>query len=309
LKPAPWTGGNRLDRSPSASRREAPASPAPSRGAEPEHDLLRSFFDRTAAQWQEIYQKTDLYSLLYQERKRIVLALVDEFGDGAGARALDIGCGPGLITLALAQRGYTVEAIDAAAPMIEMTRRLAEQSGAGARIRTSPGDARNLNFADKSFDLVLAVGVTEWLPSLDRPIAEISRVLRPGGVAIVTGDNSWALHLVLDPLSNPLAPNLRRRVHNLLDRLGKRESDPRCYLRSVRELDESLRKGQLQQIRRQTLGFGELLFLHREIFPQTASVWIHRKLQALADRNLPVLRSAGRVYIAAAVKGGIQRAG
>jgi ubiquinone/menaquinone biosynthesis C-methylase UbiE len=263
---------------------------------------VMSYFCKTAAEWDEIYHNNDLYSFLYQERKKTVLSLVDEFGRGPGARALDVGCGPGLIALALAERGYSVEAIDAAAPMIELTRKLAAESDAGYRVRTSQCDIRGLYFADNSFDLVLAVGVMEWLPSLEVAMAEVVRVLKPGGVAIVTGDNRWALHFLLDPVSSPLLSRPRRQVRQLLQRLGKWPSIPRCYLRSVREIDQHLLKSELRTVRRKTLGFGALRFFNRKLFTDSVDRSIHHRLQTLADRNWPLLRSAGRVYIAAAIK-------
>ncbi len=113
---------------------------------------VAAHFRAQRSRMEEIYEGRDLYSLLYQERKRRVLSFAQELGLTAGARALDIGCGPGLITLALAERGYYVDAIDVAPAMIEMTRQLVSESGLGCRVQASEGDVRHLGFADNSFD-------------------------------------------------------------------------------------------------------------------------------------------------------------
>jgi SAM-dependent methyltransferase len=263
---------------------------------------VAAHFEHTAAEWRKIYEGRDLYSLLYQERKRRVLSFAQDLGLRAGARALDIGCGPGLITLALAERGYDVDAIDVAPAMIEMTRQLVSESGVGCRVRASEGDVRRLGFADGSFDLVLAVGVTEWLADLEQPMSEMARMLRPGGFAIITADNSWNLHAILDPLYNPMFSPLRTRARRMLQRLQGVPPGPRYYQRSVRQLDRCLRKSHLEKITRTTLGFGPLRFFGRKLFVEATAIKIHHKLQILADRKWPVVRSAGRVYIAVAQK-------
>jgi ubiquinone/menaquinone biosynthesis C-methylase UbiE len=267
-----------------------------------EQGRVAEHFQHTAAEWRDIYYRHNLYSLLYQERKRVVLSLVDGLGMTPGARVLDIGCGPGLITLALAQRGYAVDAIDIAPAMIDMTRQLIGESGLGCRVRAIEGDVRDLSFADDSFDLVLAVGVTEWLASLEHPLSEIGRVLRPGGFTIITADNSWNLHSVLDPLYNPLLSSLRGRMHRVLQRVLGIPLGPRYYQRSVQQLDSCLRRSQLEKIRRMTLGFGAFRFFGRQLCSESMAIKMHHKLQTLADKNWPVLRSTGRVYIAVAEK-------
>ncbi|MCU1296852.1 MAG: methylase involved in ubiquinone/menaquinone biosynthesis [Acidobacteriaceae bacterium] len=228
-----------------------------------------------------------------------MLSTIDELGLRPGARVLDVGCGPGLISLALAERGYLVHAIDTVPTMISMARQLAAESNLGNRIRNTICDIRYLGFADNSFDLSIVVGVTEWLDSLDRPISEIRRVLKPGGSVIITGDNTWSLHFVLDPRWNPMFSIPRALARGMLRRLGLRRSS--CYhLRTNHQLDSALRGAGFSIIRRMTFGFGPFSFFNKKLFSDSLGLKIHRSLQCLANRNWPVLRSTGHVYIALA---------
>lgn len=98
---------------------------------------------------------------------------------------LSIGCGPGFEPVEIAedigQDGH-VHAIDQSEAMLT----LAEQRCSGiSNITLSRADAVALPFADESFDAAVAVQVYEYLENLDTALAELARVLRPGGRAVV----------------------------------------------------------------------------------------------------------------------------
>jgi SAM-dependent methyltransferase len=265
-------------------------------------NLVSAYFQVTAAAWRDIYAKTDLYSQIYQSRSSLVLALVDELALLPGARVLEVGCGPGLTTVALARREFTVLAIDAASSMLAMTRAFADCSGVGHRISTAMCDIRSMAAANDKFDLVVMVGVTEWLDSLQQPMSEIARVMKPGGHVVVTGDNSWSMHCVLDPALNPLLAPVKRKIRTVLRRLGWRDNLPVCHLRSVRQFQESIKAAGLRPVRYVTLGFGPFSVLNRKLVPDTIGSKLHRILQRWADRGVPVLRSMGHVCVAVAIK-------
>ena len=94
--------------------------------------------------------------------------------DGAG-RVLDLGCGDGQISRLLAGRGARVVGIDPTWNQI----RVAHERGGGAAYARSGAAA--LPFADGSFDAVVACLVFEHIDDVDAAIAEVARVLRPGG--------------------------------------------------------------------------------------------------------------------------------
>ena len=98
-------------------------------------------------------------------------------------RVLEVGGGPGELSARIgAELGAEVVMVDVAPRMVE----LARSRGVDARV----GDAQDLPLADASFDCAVAAWMLFHLPDLDRGIAELARVLLPGGrlVAVTNGE-------------------------------------------------------------------------------------------------------------------------
>lgn len=117
-----------------------------------------------------------------------------------GYRVLDVGCGPGTITLDLAERVAPgqVLGVDASAAVIADAEKRRQDVGA-ANVTFTTGDVYRLDHADDSFDVVHAHQVLQHLSDPVTALREMRRVLRPGGVcAIRDGDYAgfvWAPRL------------------------------------------------------------------------------------------------------------------
>ena len=110
----------------------------------------------------------------YYERPA-TLSLLPEV---AGQRVLDAGCGPGVYTAWLADRGADVLALDASEKMVGLAR---QRVGAKAQVRQADL-SQPLDFlADSSFDLVVAALVFDYIEDWASLFAELHRVLRGGG--------------------------------------------------------------------------------------------------------------------------------
>lgn len=108
-----------------------------------------------------------------------------------GERLLDIGCGDGVYTLRLADAFERVDAIDIQQERLDMfTARLRESEHAG-RITVRAMSAAALDYPDEAFDLVMAIEVVEHVQDLPGALAEVHRVLRPGGRFCLTTPNRW----------------------------------------------------------------------------------------------------------------------
>jgi SAM-dependent methyltransferase len=107
-----------------------------------------------------------------------------------GARALDIGCQTGALACVLGERGARVTGVDTTDWVLEAGRRRAEGWRVDATFQVARGEA--LPFEDRSFDVVTFVDVIEHCEDSTRCLAEVCRVLAPGGVAYVLGPNRLA---------------------------------------------------------------------------------------------------------------------
>jgi SAM-dependent methyltransferase len=101
-----------------------------------------------------------------------------------GGRALDLGCGTAVVTLALARRGFEVVGVDHSPEMLELGRRKLAAAGLEATLET--GDVRALRFDDGEFDCVTIQGLLHHLEELEPCLREAVRVLRPGGFLYVS---------------------------------------------------------------------------------------------------------------------------
>src|SRR4029453_4763500 len=101
---------------------------APAPGADTSYDaLVQQHFRSTLPYWEQIYADQTVYGRIYQERGRRAIACVDRIGLPTGASVLEIGCGPGIITTAIARKGVTVWAIDSLEEMVERTQAMADR--------------------------------------------------------------------------------------------------------------------------------------------------------------------------------------
>ncbi|HEX4218534.1 MAG TPA: methyltransferase domain-containing protein, partial [Acidimicrobiales bacterium] len=100
-----------------------------------------------------------------------------------GTALLDVGCGPGTITIDLAKRVAPgpVVGIDASAPVLEKAARRAEEE-ACTNVTFRVGDVTHLELEDGSFDVVHAHQVLQHLPDPVAALREMRRVCRPGGI-------------------------------------------------------------------------------------------------------------------------------
>lgn len=101
------------------------------------------------------------------------------FGQIAGRRVLEIGCGMGLHCELMASAGADVTAIDLSPTSVEVTRRRAALKGLAIDVRQM--DAVDLEFPDHSFDFVWSWGAIHHSSKTGRIIKQIARVLKPGG--------------------------------------------------------------------------------------------------------------------------------
>lgn len=111
----------------------------------------------------------------------------------AGSRALDLGTGTGTIALELAARGSTVVGTDISAEQIAIAARAARERNLSDTVRFEVAGAEDTGLNTHSFDLVTAGQCWHWFDSA-AAMAEIQRVLRPGGILAIVNNSYLAGH-------------------------------------------------------------------------------------------------------------------
>lgn len=144
-----------------------------------------AYFDERAARYDSAYDAQGADGHALRTRLASVLRLV---GEGPG-EVLDAGMGPGRMLAELTRRGWSVSGVDSSPEMVEAARRRIPE----AADRLYRAEIEQLPFAEERFDVVLATGVLEYA-DVDRALADLARVLRPGGRAVVSYPNPRALY-------------------------------------------------------------------------------------------------------------------
>jgi len=129
------------------------------------------------------------------------------------ARALDIGCGSGIYSVVLLDKGFSVSSIDVADTALAQIRRFCTNKGI-KDISIMKMSAEKLGFEDNKFDLIIFSEVIYLVSNPRKALNEIYRVLKPNGTLIYSQNNCFGLHLgVRDLLKYVFARNKRDREY------------------------------------------------------------------------------------------------
>ncbi len=153
-------------------------------------------FDRLAATWWDLKGEMGALHTLNAPRVRFI---EQACGGLKGKRAIDVGCGGGILTEALAAKGATALGIDLAEAALEVARRHALQSKLQIEYRTSAAEALA---AEKpgAFDLVCCLEMLEHVPDPASVVRACAQLVGPGGDVVFSTINrnpkSFALAIV-----------------------------------------------------------------------------------------------------------------
>jgi len=153
-------------------------------------EAVRHLFDGLAVEYAGSRELQE--SFLAQ--KQVVLGMLD----GVDGRVLDVGCGPAVLENDLLRRGFEVVGIDVSIEMLRFGLNRLAASPYRQRCTLRPGDVERLEFADGEFDAVVSMGTLEYLPTYAKALHEMHRVLKEGGIAVISIPNRVsAYHLTL----------------------------------------------------------------------------------------------------------------
>jgi phosphatidylethanolamine/phosphatidyl-N-methylethanolamine N-methyltransferase len=131
------------------------------------------------ARWAPVYDAT--FGKITHQGRRAAVAHIN----ARGGDVLEVGVGTGLSLETYDQR-VRVTGVDYSPAMLRKARLRVARLGLGNVVALRRRDARKLAFPDASFDTVAAMHVLSVVPEPERVMAEIARVLRPGGQVVIT---------------------------------------------------------------------------------------------------------------------------
>jgi demethylmenaquinone methyltransferase / 2-methoxy-6-polyprenyl-1,4-benzoquinol methylase len=201
----------------SVSSDTVPQSGVPNRDSEEFASQVRGMFDRIAGVY-DLMNSAMTAGLHHQWRERAV----ERAEVGPGTDALDVCCGTGDLALALRRRigpDGRVVGCDFSEPMLELARRKSGEQG--LPVEFGWADALELPYGDRSFDAVTVGFGARNLADLERGIAEMARVLRPGGHLVILE--------ITRPNREPLATFYSLWFDRLVPVIGTLAGDPEAY--------------------------------------------------------------------------------
>jgi phosphatidylethanolamine/phosphatidyl-N-methylethanolamine N-methyltransferase len=129
--------------------------------------------------WAPIYDA--VFGPVFRQGRNAAVEATEEIG----GRILEVGVGTGL-SLTSYRKSSRIVGIDISEPMLDKARQRVKQHNLSNVEAIQYGDAEQLEFADKSFDVVVAQYVVTAVPNPERALNEFVRVVRPGGEIILT---------------------------------------------------------------------------------------------------------------------------
>lgn len=195
-----------------------------------EAETVGTFFDSHAEDYEQKHYRGRIRSFMTVRQARM-LEFADALNLSPRAEVLDAGCGPGHLVAALAKRGYRVFGLDASPEMLKRARTHVEAIQSPVSVSLRLGNIEQLPFPDAKFDAVFTAGVIEYLQGDELVLAELCRVLRPGGHLVLPVTNLWSpinyFDFVVEFLKRQTS--LRRPVNAISKQLGHGPVLPRHF--------------------------------------------------------------------------------
>jgi ubiquinone/menaquinone biosynthesis C-methylase UbiE len=144
------------------------------------------------SKWAATYRTAEtqaFYEMAFDEITRRLAAPPD-------AVILDAGCGSCAKSVLLAARGFQVVGMDFSADALALAGETMRRHGVEQRITLREGDLLNMPFEDGQFSYAISWGVLMHVPDVQRALAELARVLKPGGVLVTSEANMYSLQAI-----------------------------------------------------------------------------------------------------------------
>lgn len=168
------------------------------------------YFSNQAAEYYNMHYQNinskSRYPSLYLRHQYVLKML-----KGLKGKALDIGCGSGVMARDMLYMGFDVTAADISSAMLTATKKTVENVPRKDSLVTSVQDIENLSFPNDHFDVIVCLGVIEYTHDDKKALAEIARVLKPNGTAIISSQNKICPMRMIEEIGYDVLPKSIRK--------------------------------------------------------------------------------------------------
>uniref|UniRef100_A0A832G6Q9 Class I SAM-dependent methyltransferase n=1 Tax=Ignavibacterium album TaxID=591197 RepID=A0A832G6Q9_9BACT len=255
---------------------------------------LSEHFSKRSNYWEEIYSKSKnppnfmIYEL--DSRKEKALFAIDRFANGRTINVLDIGCGTGHYMEELLIRNHNVTGIDVAFGMLMKAKQKLDKFNGKSHLIKS--NIENLPFNDNSFDVILCIGVIEYLPDIPKALKEINRVLKGDGIVILSAPNLYSLRFLTDPyylirgfqfLLKKLGIDIKKRAQTNYDVSMNVDFKNKRF--SLKTLTKTFKEEKFRVFNLSSVAYGPYTFFQTPYFNLSTNIKINNYLIRLSNKN------------------------
>ncbi|HUN66289.1 MAG TPA: class I SAM-dependent methyltransferase [Bacteroidota bacterium] len=155
---------------------------------------VTTFFDESKEWRGTVYDADNSYfGRVIIRRKAYAFEMIRKIPDLKIGHALDVGFGSGVYIEELLKMGFECSGVDLSREMVDACEKRMKTELDAGRLHLGPGEVEHLPFKDNMFDLVICIGVLGYLLRDEKALAELKRVVKPGGYLLLNLTNMYPL--------------------------------------------------------------------------------------------------------------------
>ena len=255
---------------------------------------VQKYFSTKTKYWNILYKedhdKDSFMNYVMRRRKKLVLNLIDkEIDKNQDIKVLDVGCGTGVYVDELVKRTFKVYGLDISKEMVQKSLITVSESKK-EEVRLVVGDAEFLPYKSDYFDLIIGVGLLEYLPSEINALSEFKRLLKQEGILIFTLPNIFKLHHFLDPYFF-IKTTFRFLKTKIVNKRNRKEIKPQDFdsnenfaIKRYKKsnINNFLHNCDLKEKEVLGIGYGAFTLFSKKIFPLAISIKISNYIEELS---------------------------
>ncbi|MDC3168116.1 class I SAM-dependent methyltransferase [Prochlorococcus sp. AH-716-D22] len=165
--------------------------------------ISKIYFDKNAQEYTEDYYLSQIRHPKWQRQKSIEV-FIKEYFKPSSCKILNLGCGPGLLEENLSSFGYVGVGIDSSPEMIRLAKDRSFKKNYSKKWEFNIGDCEDTKLGSGEFDCIVASGLIEYMPTDEKLLKEVKRLLKKDGILILNITNFFGWSTCLNRIGHYL---------------------------------------------------------------------------------------------------------